>query len=509
MDNIDNNPMLKELASVIDRLEAILGGLQQQEEEQQSPATLSNGTDSEPGSRLISHWQKLFIAQPNSASIESEASFVTSRLLTELEQQLARLKQGYTRLYRAQQLNVHKLQQAAAQLQQSPCRSAQADALLAGLKQNHTDHEKKLWLLLDCYQTALRLCTEQNSQHQAHYHELCSRLQQLIEEFNFAGEVAVELDKIQRQLSQQTDTALLPGICLRLIELTIEGCRFERKNSTLFLTKLHSNLGEMQHHFAISLSEGQALFDARTHHGQHIAGELRAIGEHLVSQDSEHLKEEIELRMRGISHILVQHERLQERERSLLKRMSEMDQQIKSLKSETVHFKQQLSAQNDKLFIDSLTQIHNRAGMDARLEIEYRRWLRYQAPLCIALIDIDHFKEINDKYGHLAGDKALRLIAKTIQQSLRESDFVARFGGEEFIVLLNNIGPERLNAPLDKLREQIKSIPFRFKEERVTITASIGATLFQQGDNIDSALERADQALYRAKHAGRDQTVMD
>ena len=508
MDNIDNNPMLKELASVIDRLEAILGGLQQQEE-QQSPATLSNGTDSEPGSRLISHWQKLFVAQPNSASIESQASSVTSRLLTELEQQLARLKQEYTRLYSAQQLNVNKLKQAAAQLQQSPFRSAQADALLAGLKQNHTDHEKKLWLLLDCYQTALRLCTEQNSQHQAHYHELCSRLQQLIEEFNFAGEVAVELDKIQRQLSQQTDTALLPGICLRLIELTIEGCRFERKNSTLFLTKLHSNLGEMQHHFAISLSEGQALFDARTHHGQHIAGELRAIGEHLVSQDSEHLKEEIELRMRGISHILVQHERLQERERSLLKRMSEMDQQIKSLKSETVHFKQQLSAQNDKLFIDSLTQIHNRAGMDARLEIEYRRWLRYQAPLCIALIDIDHFKEINDKYGHLAGDKALRLIAKTIQQSLRESDFVARFGGEEFIVLLNNISPERLNAPLEKLREQVRNIPFRFKEERVTITASIGATLFRQGDNINSALERADQALYRAKHAGRDQTVID
>ncbi|MFP2770501.1 GGDEF domain-containing protein [Oceanisphaera sp. KMM 10153] len=507
MDNIDDNLMLKELASVIDRLENILGRLQQQE--QQSPISISSGAYSEPAGRLISHWQKLFVGQLDSASPEPAAAPITTRLSIELEQQLARLRQGRTRLHRAQQLTGKKLHQAAAQLQHSRFKPSQTDALLKTLEHNDEGHEKKLWLLLDCYQSALSLCTEQHSQHQAHYHELCSRLQQLIEEFNFSGEVATELSKIQHQLSQQADATLLPGICLRLIELTIEGCRIERKNSTLFLTRLHGSLGEMQHHFAISLSEGQALFDARTHHGHHIAGELRAIGEHLVNQGSECLKEKIELRMRSISHVLLQHERLQEREQSLLKRMNDMDQQIESLKNETENFKQQLSAQNDKLFIDSLTQIHNRAGMDERLEIEYRRWLRYQSPLCIALIDIDYFKDINDKYGHLAGDKALRLIARTIQQSLRESDFVARFGGEEFIILLNNIDPEHFSTPLEKLRKQVKNIPFRFKEERVTITASIGATLFRQGDSITSALERADQALYSAKRAGRDQIVMD
>ncbi|GHA24462.1 GGDEF domain-containing protein [Oceanisphaera arctica] len=506
MDNIDDNLMLKELTSVIDRLEDILSSLQQQE--QQSPTSASCDTDSEPTGRFISHWQKLLVEQPDSTSFEP-AMPVTARLSIELEQQLARLRQGCIRLYCAQQLTGKKLQQAVTLLQQSAFRPSQTDTLLAELEPNNEGHDKKMWLLLDYYQSALSLCTEQHNQHQAHYHELCSRLQQLIEEFNFSGEVATDLVKIRRQLSQLADASLMPGICLRLIERTIEGCRFERKNSTLFLSKLHGNLGEMQHHFAISLSEGQALFDARTHHGHHIASELRAIGEHLSSQDSEHLKEEIELRMRGINHILVQHERLQDREQSLLKRMGEMDQQIQSLKSDTEHFKQQLNAQNDKLFIDSLTQIHNRAGMDERLEVEYRRWLRYQSPLCIALIDIDYFKAINDKYGHQAGDKALCLIAKTVQQSLRDSDFVARFGGEEFIILLSNISPEHLNTPLEKLREQIKNIPFRFKAERVTITASIGATLFRQGDSITSALERADQALYRAKHAERDQIVMD
>jgi diguanylate cyclase len=101
----------------------------------------------------------------------------------------------------------------------------------------------------------------------------------------------------------------------------------------------------------------------------------------------------------------------------------------------------------------------------------------------------------------------LKELASVIDR--RKSDFVARLGGQKFIILLNNIDPEHLNTPLEKLRKKIKSIPFRFQEERVTITASIGATLFRQGDSITSALERADQALYRAKHEGRDQIVMD
>ncbi|MGO1617137.1 MAG: GGDEF domain-containing protein, partial [Oceanisphaera sp.] len=200
---------------------------------------------------------------------------------------------------------------------------------------------------------------------------------------------------------------------------------------------------------------------------------------------------------------------LQEREQTLLTRMNEMDQQLQTLKQEAEQYKQQLNAQNDKLFIDSLTQIHNRAGMDQRLDIEYRQWRRYDIPLCIVLLDIDHFKEINDEYGHLAGDKALRLIARTLKKSLRETDFIARFGGEEFIILLKGISQQDLDKPLQKLREKVKHIPFRFKENSVTITVSLGATLFKTGDSIHSAIERADQALYRAKNSGRDQFIID
>lgn len=496
MKNQNDKQLLQELASVIDRLDKVLSGLKNPN------ASSANTHDS--GTGLVGQWQKLFTGKATPA----EGAISNEDLAIELEQQMVRLHNSHSRLERTLTLDHKKLSEVATQFQQSGMSPPASTALLEQLSRNEVSHHGQLWRLLDYYQEAINICVEHNAEENTQQHSLCSRLQHLVEELHFSGPLAVELTKVRRQLLEPIESKLLPSICLRLVNLTIEGLRFERKTSKQFLTNLHTNLEEVHQYAAITLSEEQSLCDARTHHGHHIAGELRAIGEHLFGQDNAQLKAAIEVRMRSINHILLQNERLQEREQALLKRMVEMEQQIHVLKGEADQFRQQLDTQNDKLFLDALTQIHNRAGMDQRLEVEYRQWLRDDKPLCIALLDIDFFKEVNDKYGHLAGDKALRLIAKTLKKSLRESDFIARFGGEEFMVLLNNVSLDYLDTPLQKLREQVKNIPFRFKEESVTITISMGATLFKQGDSILSALERADQALYRAKQAGRDQIVI-
>jgi diguanylate cyclase (GGDEF)-like protein len=122
----------------------------------------------------------------------------------------------------------------------------------------------------------------------------------------------------------------------------------------------------------------------------------------------------------------------------------------------------------------------------------------------MAIIDIDHFKSINDKFGHMAGDKALKVIARALQNNLRDTDFLARFGGEEFVLLMPNISPDAVMVPLDNIREQIKALPFRFKDQQVSISVSIGATLFKESDKPLDAFERADQALYESKSSGRD-----
>lgn len=496
MNNLDDKLMLQELASVITRLEGVLEGLTQPK--------LGFSTQSINESSLIGLWQKKLFSSGKSS--EPNAELDTDAHAKELEQQLIRLQNGHDRLARLQQLGSQKLRSAANQLQQSKVSPEEASTLLSTLGNGEASHQGQLWQLLDFYQQALDTLINQDLQYQ---HQLGSRLQQLVADLHFSGPVAVELSKVRRQLSNPIAATELASLCLRLIDLTIEGLRFERHSAKQFLTKLHSDLEDVHQYAAITLSEEQSLCDARTHHSHHIAGELRAIGEHVFGQENKQLQADIEVRMRSINHILLQNERLQERELALLSRMTDMEQQISALKLEASQFQRQLSTQNDKLFVDSLTQIHNRAGMDQRLEVEYRQWLRDGKPLCIAILDIDYFKEINDKYGHLAGDKALRLIARTLQKLLRESDFIARFGGEEFVVLLNNVSQEHLDKPLQKMREQVKNIPFRFKDESVTITVSLGATLFKPGDTIHSALDRADQALYRAKHAGRDQIVMD
>lgn len=122
----------------------------------------------------------------------------------------------------------------------------------------------------------------------------------------------------------------------------------------------------------------------------------------------------------------------------------------------------------------------------------------------LVVIDVDHFKSINDRYGHSAGDKTLQVIARALKKSIRKSDFIARYGGEEFVLLMPGMPLTHAQKPLEKVRQVIKSIPFKFKEKEVEITISLGATQFVKGDTALSAFDRADAALYEAKNSGRD-----
>nr|WP_227002170.1 GGDEF domain-containing protein [Aeromonas schubertii] len=295
-------------------------------------------------------------------------------------------------------------------------------------------------------------------------------------------------------------------MALQVIELIIQGTREERKASHSFLSSLNESLNAVHFSFTETLDEGRSLQDETTLSRLALNKELQAIGKTLGNQQTvEELKLAIHRHMDAISHLLSERDALYQRERGLMTRLSAMEAKLRLMKDETAEYKKRLTIQKHKLFLDSLTQVHNRAALDERLELEYKRWLRYQTPLCLAVVDIDHFKTINDNYGHMAGDKALKVVAKALQRTLRDTDFIARFGGEEFVILLPNINPDKFQKPLDKLRQTIKSIPFRFKDARVEITISIGATLFKEGDQPTDAFERADQALYNSKHSGRDQ----
>jgi diguanylate cyclase len=204
-----------------------------------------------------------------------------------------------------------------------------------------------------------------------------------------------------------------------------------------------------------------------------------------------------DFRAREQLRIAAQHERTGR----LRVRIAELERESRSLQ-ESLQEEQRLA------MVDSLTGIANRAAYDDRIEHEFLRWQRQRAPLSILAWDIDRFKQINDAYGHKAGDKVLRVIGQHLAQHVRGTDFVARYGGEEFVMILVGTAGEQAKVAADKIRTGIAAIGFHFRNKPVTVTASCGITTLRDGDTTETVFDRADKALYKAKDAGRNCCVV-
>ncbi len=154
---------------------------------------------------------------------------------------------------------------------------------------------------------------------------------------------------------------------------------------------------------------------------------------------------------------------------------------------------------------DDLTGLHNRRHFMAVLEAEWDRAKRYNSTASLLLIDVDHFKRVNDTHGHLCGDELLRRIAAATQELLRQPDVLARFGGEEFMVFLPHTDTLGAVDVAERIRERIKTMPFEWQGSAVSVSASIGvAPMRIEMPSIDFLLHEADTALYTAKADGRD-----
>lgn len=157
---------------------------------------------------------------------------------------------------------------------------------------------------------------------------------------------------------------------------------------------------------------------------------------------------------------------------------------------------------------DSLTGLFNRRYLEGTLERELSRCKREAAPLTMLLLDIDHFKLVNDTYGHPAGDEVLRVIARALQESARTEDIVCRYGGEEFLLVLPKMSLAVARSRATRLLEMFRGTTIAFEDSRIPVTASIGiATVPEHATSVENLIRCADQALYRAKSMGRDRAV--
>lgn len=155
---------------------------------------------------------------------------------------------------------------------------------------------------------------------------------------------------------------------------------------------------------------------------------------------------------------------------------------------------------------DDLTGIMNRRGFMNMYRVEEKRMIRYKTPVSLTLCDIDHFKKINDTYGHDFGDKVLKKVASMLHEDLRGNDILARWGGEEFILAQPETDYDQCMKTIVRIQEKIKNLKFKYHEKTVTLTLSFGYhTLKSKNIDFDQFLKLADENLYKSKKGGRDQ----
>lgn len=188
--------------------------------------------------------------------------------------------------------------------------------------------------------------------------------------------------------------------------------------------------------------------------------------------------------------------------------IADLQRQVLELNEEKERLNRILKEKNATLLRDPLTGVGNRLAYQERLQQEFQRWHRFGTPLSFVILDLDHFKHVNDDHGHAAGDAVLRSIAQHLLGRVRATDFVARFGGEEFVVLLPGADLEAAGHLAEEIRSSIARTRFEHESVRLPITVSCGVAGFAPGDSPRTVFQRADAALYQAKRAGRNRCVV-
>jgi len=196
-----------------------------------------------------------------------------------------------------------------------------------------------------------------------------------------------------------------------------------------------------------------------------------------------------------------------QREERLAEQLQVLQTRLSEMEAEASQARKIIEDQKTRATLDHLTGLPNRAAYEVRLSEELLQRTRGRNSLSIIVCDVDHFKKINDTYGHIAGDKVLQLLSATLRKHLRQNDFIARYGGEEFVVLLPSTDCNEAAEVAELLRSKVEACPFNFRGQRVTITMSFGVSEFRALEAPETVFERTDKALYKAKESGRNRVV--
>lgn len=304
----------------------------------------------------------------------------------------------------------------------------------------------------------------------------------------------------------------LPEVLSSLTEMVVQRIqRVERAKQEVetLLGQMVGKLDEISQFVVDQTQDQSESFASTTILNAHLIGEMKAMSESVEStNDLQQTRALVRMRLDAIGrHLQDFRQREVDRDSAIRLRNEQMAARVTQLEAEANKLHKQLQDEQRLSSMDVLTQLPNRMAYEKRIAEELQRGQRFKQPTCVAVWDVDHFKRINDSYGHGAGDRVLRLVADYMASRIRGTDFVARYGGEEFVMILTGTQLDTAVRLIDEMRIAIAKLGFHSRGTPVTITMSCGITALTADDTSDTAFDRADTAMYQAKEQGRNRCV--
>lgn len=329
----------------------------------------------------------------------------------------------------------------------------------------------------------------------------------LLAQLSIPESLKSEYSKLQKQLEATSSIFDINQFFDELSRFLIDLLTTEQSNLNQYLTKQNTPISVIDSLLQESDTQLQTFRKVHLQFSKSQNSEFDVIRHTLetteeINELKEKLTKEVDKLSREFSDFSDEHSVI---ENSLIEKYQKMKNQFDELQKNHEFAVEKLEVYRAKSLTDSLTELPNRLAWKNQLKLEWERAERYGSQLSLAVVDIDYFKKINDAHGHLVGDNVLRAISMQLRKYIRSTDFLSRFGGEEFTILLPETKMQDAVLALDKVREKISNSRFYFRNKLVKVSVSIGVSEYRKGDSQDQLFNRADKAMYAAKDAGRNQ----
>jgi diguanylate cyclase len=337
-------------------------------------------------------------------------------------------------------------------------------------------------------------------------------LSRLLAELRADPRLARDIAPIASELARPLKHEQLPQLVERvggLVVQRINGLERVRQELELLLGQMVGQLDSLTQYVEGNARDESHRSDSNNELNLQITGEMRLLDESVMtSSDITSIRGQLRQRLDSIGrHLQAFKGREAERAQQVRDRTEQMRGRMDELESEARKLQSRLTDEKRLSLLDPLTQVPNRSAYEQRIVEELERWKRFAQPTCLLVWDVDRFKNINDTYGHRAGDKVLAIVAGCLAKSIRSTDFVARYGGEEFVMVLPGTTLEDGLRLANQIRQAVTELGVHCRGVPVTVTISCGITVLAAGDVTEDAFDRADKAMYRAKQDGRNCVV--